>query len=837
MVQETPMMKQYKEIKNSNKDAILFFRLGDFYEMFYDDAVVASKELGITLTGRGQDENRMPMCGIPFHAADSYISKLILKGYKVAICEQVEDPKIAKGVVKREVIKVITPGTVLDAKMLEEKSNNYLAGISFGRDSIGFAYIDVSTGEFKATDIRGENAFSALIGEIERVSPKECLVPDIIPDKHKMLEDHIKQKQIPSTKFKDIYDAEISEEKLLGHFKVKSLDSFGMTKGSYGAAAAVIDYLKETQKTALYHINKISYYMIGDRMYIDNSTRKNLELVETVRDRTVRGSLLWVLDRTKTSMGSRKLKAWMLQPLISEKDINKRLDAVEELVSDGILCAKLGNAIENIFDIERLVSRVASRTCNARDLKALADSLQRIPRVKELLKKAISYHLKAGADLEELDDIISLVSAAIADEPPYTVKEGGIIKKGYDRELDDVRDAAYGGKDWLAKLEAEERQRTGIKSLKVGFTKVFGYYIEVSSSNLSLVPGNYIRKQTLVNCERFITPELKEKESLILNAETRMNELEYEIFCRVRDEISSRTGKMQNAAEIISCLDVLCSFAAVSIEGKYVRPSFKPGEIKIKASRHPVAERTIGEHLFVPNDVKLDNENRFLLITGPNMAGKSTYMRQIAQILIMAQAGCFVPAKEADLCVIDRIFTRIGAMDDIYSGQSTFMLEMTETSNILNNATKNSLIILDEIGRGTSTFDGMAIAAAVSEFIHLKIKAKTLFATHYHEITQLADKHKGMRNINVLVKEEGDSVIFLHKIVDGPADRSYGIQVAKLAGLPQAVIERAKEVYKTLEMVENNISGGETKTRSRTTGKADAVKRVKGGRDQMGLFV
>lgn len=808
----TPMVKQYLSIKEKHKDAILFFRLGDFYEMFNEDAEVASRELDLVLTGRGQEEKRMPMCGIPFHAATNYIARLIDKGYKVAICEQVEDPKLAKGVVKREVTRIITPGTIVESNLLPEKINNYLMAITKETGKFGLAYVDASTGEFRVTEIDNREA---LLDEINRINPAEILVSDLIDIEFQSQQVRREFEFPPTTSFKDIYDRETAEERLKEFFKVNSLDSFGLAsvKAGWGAAAAILDYLKETQKTTLDHINQIKPYHTSEFMFIDASTRRNLELVQTIRDKSFKGSLLWVLDKTKTSMGSRLLRQWLLQPLLGIEKINQRLDSVEELFGNAMLRAELGEQLKGISDIERVVGRIASASANARDLIALKESLKLLPKLKSLLSNVQSPMLKELHECSDFSDVVDLISHAIVDDPPFVIKEGGLIKEGYDSELDEIKKAAREGKDWIAHLENEERKRTGIKSLKVGFTKVFGYYIEVTKANLSQVPDNYIRKQTLVNCERFITPELKEKESLILNADERMKEMEYKIFCEVRSKVAEHTCSFQRLAYVLAQIDALLSLAEVAVENRYCRPKIQNSNyIRIVESRHPVVEKTLGEYRFVPNQVEMDETNsRFLLVTGPNMAGKSTYLRQIAITCLMAQMGSFVPATEAELCLVDRIFTRIGAMDDIFAGQSTFMMEMTETANILHNATERSLIILDEIGRGTATFDGMSIAAAVAEYIHSRIKAKTLFATHYHEITQLADKHPGMKNLNVLVKEEGDHVTFLHRIVEGPADKSYGIQVAKLAGLPKEVIARAKEIYNTLEMVENDLGKLKTK--------------------------
>ncbi|MDI6731580.1 MAG: DNA mismatch repair protein MutS [Candidatus Margulisbacteria bacterium] len=801
MADLSPMVKQYLAIKEKHKDAILFYRLGDFYEMFNRDAETASRELDLVLTGRGQEDNRMPMCGIPYHAAENYIAKLIAKGYKVAICEQTEDPSQAKGIVKREVIRIITPGTLIESNLLPSTANNYLLAIMQEKNIFGLAYIDASTGEFMATEIESEDK---LLDEINRINPAEILISDLASEKARLLVAGFSV----VTEFKDTYDLETAEEKLKDFFKVKSLDAFGLSavKMAWGAAAAILDYLKETQKSNLGQVNYIRPYQADDFMLIDASTRRNLELTQTIRDKSLRGSLLWVLDKTKTSMGGRLLRQWVLQPLLDIEKINQRLDAVNELYQNAVLRAEVGSEIKQTADLERVVGRVASASANARDLLALKETLQKLPKIKQVMSEIKSAMLAAIRSLPDFNEAVQVLEKSIAPDPPFTLKDGGIIKTGFNAELDEIKKAAAEGKNWIAQLENEERRKTGIKSLKVGFTKVFGYYIEVTNTNLAQVPENYIRKQTLINCERFITPELKEKESLILHADERMKEMEYKVFCGVREEIAKSAAGLQQLAQAIAKIDVLLSLAEVAVENRYCFPLIsRSPDILISGSRHPVVEKTLGEFNFVPNNVKLNDECRFMLITGPNMAGKSTYMRQAALICLLAQIGSFVPAREAKLCLVDRIFTRIGAMDDIFSGQSTFMLEMTETANILHNATEKSLIILDEIGRGTATFDGMSIAAAVAEYIYEKIKTKTLFATHYHEITQLADKHPGMKNYNVLVKEAGDQITFLHKIAEGPADRSYGIQVAQLAGLPKEVVDRSKEIYATLEMVENDL--------------------------------
>ena len=828
MAAETPMVAQYREIKAKHQDAILFFRLGDFYEMFYDDASLASRELELTLTGRGKDENRMPMCGIPYHAAPNYIEQLILKGYKVAICEQVEDPALAAGIVKREVIKIYTPGTVIEASMLQEKASNYLMAVAFEKGKAGIAYIDASTGEFNLTEVAiAGGELSGLYEEIRRVGPAEILLSDLFPDgceKIKLISGSV-------SIVKDFYDPDQAQERLKEHFRVTNLLMFGIIDYKVGmeAAALILDYLKETQKTSLEHINRIRAYCPRDFMFIDSSTRRNLELVKTIKDNSGAGSLLWVLDQTKTAMGGRLLKGWILEPLLSVEKINQRLDAVEELFQSGTLRAELGKLLIKCADIERLASKVSARSGNARDLIALKETLRIVPGIKAALKESRAELLSEVMILPQLENVVDIIHHSIVEDPPILITDGGIIKSGYNPELDEIKSSCRNDKKWIAELEARERARTGIKSLKVSFNRVFGYSIDITKSNLGAVPTDYISKQTLVNSERYITPELKEKEALVLNADERIKKLEFEVFTKVRSAVALFIIELQQASRFIARLDVLLAFAEAAAANSYCRPIIaESSPLKIAASRHPVVEKTLGEHRFVPNDAYLDNETRFLLITGPNMGGKSTYMRQIAVISIMAQIGSFVPAREASLPLFDRIFTRIGAMDDIFSGQSTFMLEMTETANILNNASENSLIILDEIGRGTATFDGMSIAAAVSEYIFEKIKAKTLFATHYHEITELAESHPGMKNINVQVIEINDQITFMHKIKEGPADKSYGIQVAKLAGLPETVVGRARQIYGKLEMVENDL--GKIKPQ-KIDRKINAREK-----DQLGLF-
>ncbi len=804
------MMKQYADIKAQVPGAILMFRLGDFYEMFEADALLASKELQITLTGRGQGETRSPMCGVPFHSVEPYISKLVSRGYKVAICEQTEDPALAKGIVKREVVRIITPGTVTETGMLSERSNNYLMAVSFAGESIGISFADVSTGEFKSLDLSGKNAVKELFDEIERISPAEVLLQKDVFEKEKELLSLLEMRNILATPYslKDIYETSLAKEKLERHFHLGSLEGFGYSglEQSLCAASAIIDYLTETQKTTLSHINTLKSYRIDSFMYLDTATRRNLELIQTIRDRSYTGSLLSILDKTRTPMGARLLKSWLLSPLSDEKTINLRLDAVSEMTTSNILRRDIESCLDDVRDIERLAGRTASASANPRDIIALKDSLLKMPKLRGVLGSCKAALIKSLADFSELTEVSAMIEQSIVDEPPLAMKEGGIIKPGYNAELDEIKMSSQGARQWISDLESKERQRTGIKGLKIGYTKVFGYYIEVSGSNLKYVPMDYIRKQTLVNCERFITPELKEKESLVLNAQERIVELEYTLFCELREKIAAYTKELQHMSQCVAQTDALISLAAVAISENYVKPEVtSSGDLIISDGRHPVAEKALGPYRFVPNDTNMGDSELFALITGPNMAGKSTYMRQVALIVLLAQMGSFVPAKTAKIPIVDRIFTRVGSFDDLYAGQSTFMVEMIETANILNNATRNSLIILDEIGRGTATFDGMSIARAVAEFIHTKIHAKTLFATHYHELTVIAETFKGIFNLNVAVKEEGDHITFMHKIVPGTADKSYGIHVGKLAGLPAEVIERAKEVYNSLEMVENQL--------------------------------
>ena len=801
----TPMMQQNLDIKEQYKDCILFFRLGDFYEMFFHDAETASRELEITLTGRdcGMEE-RAPMCGVPFHSVEPYISKLINKGYKVAICEQMEDPSLAKGIVKREVIRVVTPGTITELSMLDEKKNNFLFSIYKNKVFFGVAAVDITTGDFFTTRIILGNTFVKLTDEIAKYSPSEIVV------NAEMYNDISKRNEIVSrfntyiTELDDVnFELNNSTEKIKFYFG-ESNSSVNIEELSANASGALLSYLEQTQKVSLTHIRKIQSYQIDEYMSIDASTRRHLELTETMRDKTRKGSLLWILDRTSTSMGGRTLRKWIEQPLIRIDDIQERLNAVSEIKEKYMVRVEVREHLKKVYDIERLMSKIVIGNVNCRDLVALKDSIGQIPLIRKTLENCnTELNLKNYENLDTLDDVYELIEKAIVDEPPITIKEGGIIKAEYNEELYKLRQASTNGKKWITELEAAEKEKTGIKNLKIGFNKVFGYYIEVTKSNYSLVPESYIRKQTLANCERYIIQELKELEDTILNAEEKGIELEYNIFLEVKEIIASQVGRIKITASCLSEIDVICSLAEIADRENYCMPQVNEGgEICIEEGRHPVVERMINSSAFVPNDTYLDTgENRISIITGPNMAGKSTYMRQVALIVLMAQIGSFVPATSAKIGIVDKIFTRVGATDDLSAGQSTFMVEMTEVANILENATKRSLLILDEVGRGTSTFDGLSIAWAVIEFISDKdmVGARTLFSTHYHELTDLEDKVDGIKNYRITVEEKGEDIIFLRKIAQGGADESYGIQVAKLAGVPQKVIDRAHEILKELE--------------------------------------
>ncbi|HBM81407.1 MAG TPA: DNA mismatch repair protein MutS [Clostridiaceae bacterium] len=809
MANVTPMMQQYLEIKEKYKSCILFFRIGDFYEMFFEDAVNASRELGLVLTGKdcGMDE-RAPMCGIPFHAADSYVKKLVENGHKVAICEQMEDPAKAKGIVKRDIIKIITPGTITDTNMLDENKNNYIICVYVNKENYGISYCDISTGEFHVTQINyaGEQK---LADEIARLNPSEIIYNSEFSKRQRYIKYINERFNISLNPYDDeAFEYKKCSEKVYSQFK--NFDRKTNLKFGICACGALLSYIEETQKTDLSHINIMEVYSVGDFMMLDLSTRRNLELTETIRNNSKKYSLLWVLDKTYTAMGARMLRRWVEEPLISSKDIVRRQTAVEELLNNVYMREVLKEKLKGIYDIERLIGKIVYGNLNARDLISLKQSISLLPGLKKCISECKSPMLKDVFNkMDVLDDIYSLIDKAIADDPPVSIKDGFIIKGGYNETVDKLRTASVEGKNWIVKLEEKERESTNIKSLKVGYNKVFGYYIEVTKANLNLVPQDrYIRKQTLANSERYVTPELKEMESTILGAEDKVVQIEYDLFCDIREKIRSQIERMQNTSWAVSTVDVLCSLSNAASENDYVKPEItQDGTITIKDGRHPVIEKTLSYGMFVPNDTILDNDqNRIAIITGPNMAGKSTYMRQVALIVIMAQIGSFVPASYAKIGIVDKIFTRIGASDDLSSGQSTFMVEMSEVANILNNSTRDSLILLDEVGRGTSTYDGLSIAWSVIEYISdkSKIGAKTLFATHYHELTELEGRVSGIKNYCISVKEHGDDIIFLRKIMRGGADRSYGIQVAKLAGLPDEVIKRARSIADKLE--ENDIN-------------------------------
>ena len=837
----TPMMQQYMAIKEQYKDCILFYRLGDFYEMFYDDALTASRELEITLTGKncGQEE-RAPMCGVPYHAVDVYLNKLVAKGYKVAICEQAEDPKQAKGIVKREVIRIVTPGTNLSQQALDEGRNNYLMCLVYDNNQFGLAITDISTGDFYTTEVA---TLKELYDEIHRFSPSEIICNDSFYMSGASLDDFKDRLHVSVSTLDTWYmDEAVSVQKIKEHFKVASLDGLGLTDFPSGtlAVGALLLYLYETQKNTLDNLTKITPYRSGGYMIIDSATNRNLELIETLREKQKKGSLLWVLDKTKTAMGARLMRNWIEQPLIEKKKITARQDAVEELYNDMITREEIREYLNAVYDLERLVTRISYRTANPRDLIAFKTSLGMIPPVKQLLSQAKSAELKEIDErMDCLEDIYDLIEKSIQDEPPIMIREGGMIKEGYNEDVDKFRLSRTEGKTWLAELEAREKEKTGIKNLRVRYNKVFGYYLEVTNSYKELVPEDWTRKQTLANAERYITPELKELEDMILGAEDKLAALEYDLYCEVRDSIGEQVVRIQETAKAIAHLDVLASLACVAQSNDYVRPSINTkGVIDIQGGRHPVVEKMNNNQMFIDNDTYLDNKNhRISIITGPNMAGKSTYMRQSALIVLMAQIGSFVPAKSANIGIVDRIFTRVGASDDLASGQSTFMVEMTEVANIIRNATSRSLLILDEIGRGTSTFDGLSIAWAVVEHISNPklLGAKTLFATHYHELTELEGKLDSVNNYCIAVREQGDDIIFLRKIIRGGADKSYGIQVARLAGVPDSVIDRAKEIASWLE--ETDVTDKAKNLQVRTSAKKkEVVREAVPAEKQMSLF-
>ena len=806
----SPMMQKYLETKENYPDCILFYRLGDFYEMFFDDAINVSRELELTLTGKDCGlEERAPMCGIPHHAVDNYLARLVSKGYKVAICEQLEDPKATKGIVKRGVIRIVTPGTVIDSNMLEERKNNYIMCIYKSGIYYGISVTDITTGEFYASQIKEVNNFPLLLDEIARFTPSEIII-------NSMMENSTQELSKIKERFESVYISKFKDEffkddygELINRFQIKNkkqenINDFDSILLSICSINALVEYLNQTQMTTLEHINKIEIYTVSRYMALDINARRNLEITERMRDKSKKGTLLWVLDKTSTSMGGRLLRRWLNDPLVDSREINRRLEAVEELKNSIMLRGEVIESLKKVYDIERLAGKMAYGNGTPRDMITLKNSLIKLPEVKRILSNSNSELLKnIYENIDELQDICELIEKSIVDDPPMVTKDGGYIKLGFDEEIDKLKTATTDGKSWLMQLEADEKEKTGIKSLKVGFNKVFGYYIEVTNTYKSQVPDRYIRKQTLTNGERYITEELKNIENQILGAEEKVIKLELEAFNLIRKEIAQNVQRLQITAEMISTLDVLTSFAQVAEDMNYCKPEItNDGIIDIKDGRHPVIEKMLPFGSFVSNDTYLDEDkNRLSIITGPNMAGKSTYMRQTALITLMAQCGSFVPASSAKIGVVDKIFTRVGASDDLSMGQSTFMVEMMEVANILKEATNKSLVILDEIGRGTSTFDGLSIAWAVAEYIADKSKcgAKTLFATHYHELTELEEKQEGIKNYSIAVKEKGEDIIFLRKIVEGGTDESYGIHVARLAGVPKDVTKRANEILKTME--------------------------------------
>ena len=816
MAELTPMMQQYYAVKERNPDCLLFFRLGDFYEMFEEDARIASRELDLTLTSRDHAkdksaEDKIPMCGVPYHSSESYIARLVAKGYKVAICEQMEDPALAKGLVKRDIIRIVTPGSVTESSMLVESKNNYYACVYGAAGTYGLCFCDVSTGAFSATQVSGADAMQDAQNELGSFLPSEALLGGTAAEDG-ALADFLRDRFHTCVNIGTDaqFDSALCEAAVTAQFG-QSPEALGLANMPcvIAAAGALLTTLRDLQKNELPHIRELELYIAGKFMQLDLAARRNLELTETMRAKEKRGSLLWVLDKTKTAMGARLLRNYIEQPLIEKDEMEKRLDAIQELNQDSISRDEIREYLNPIYDLERLLSKVTYKTANPRDLIAFRNSLQMLPPIKTVLSAFEKEELtKIREQIDGLEDIYQLIDEAIIDEPPLSIREGGMIKDQFDETIDRLRSAKHDGKQWIAQLEEEDRERTGIKNLKIKYNKVFGYYFEVTNSYKNLVPEDYIRKQTLANAERYTTPRLKELEDTILNAEDKLQTLEYDVFCRIRDTIAQELVRIQNTAKAIAKLDVYASLSLVSERNHYVRPKLnEKGVIDIKDGRHPVVEQMITNDMFIANDTYLDNGSHCIsVITGPNMAGKSTYMRQTALIVLMAQIGCFVPARTANIGIVDRIFTRVGASDDLASGQSTFMVEMNEVANILRNATSKSLLILDEIGRGTSTFDGLSIAWAVIEHISNRklLGAKTLFATHYHELTELEGKMNNVNNYCIAVKECGDDIVFLRKIVKGGADKSYGIQVAKLAGVPDMVIDRAKEIVEQLS--DNDIT-------------------------------
>ena len=795
---ETPLMKQYKEIKSKYEDCILFFRLGDFYEMFFDDAIKASKELGLTLTSRNKEKGEnVPLAGIPYHTANPYISKLVSKGYKVAICEQVEDPKTVKGIVKREVIKIITPGTVIDIETLDDKSNNYLAAIRIIENMIGIAYLDITTGEFKVVEVESDKEYINLFNELNKIEPREVLITNSFYENVKdKMEDFIQKMDGVITPIQVVRD---SEEMLLNYFNIISLESFGIKnkKAIIGAAAMALDYAISMQLDGELIIEKIEFINNKNFADINLITKKNLELLKNQREKTTYGSLLWVLDKCKSSMGTRLLKRYINNPLLDIHEIKKRQNDIEYFINNVLIREEIKEKLENVYDLERLVAKIIFGNENGKDLIALKNTVKSSIEIIYILKENNFFN---DINLEILLNIYKLIEKSILEDAPFSVREGGIIKTGYNDELDEVHKIMNNGKDYLLEIEAREKEATGIKNMKIKYNKVFGYFIEITKSNLEMVPESYIRKQTLSNAERFITPELKKYEDTIINSKARIEEIEYYLFKEISAKIKEEKSLLIKLAEKLAYIDVIISFSTIAVENDYVKPEINENfDLEIINGRHPVVEKLIGKSDFVSNNTLITGNERFIVLTGPNMSGKSTYMKQIALISIMAQIGSYVPATQAKLPIVDKYLTRIGASDDILSGQSTFMVEMSEVSNILNNATENSLIILDEVGRGTSTFDGVSIATAISEYIHEKIKAKTIFATHYHELTDLEKKYKNVVNYRIEVNEKNGKVMFLRNIVKGGADKSYGIEVAKLAGLPKEILKQSKKILNRLE--------------------------------------
>lgn len=811
MTKQTPMQRQYLQLKRQYPDCILLFRLGDFYEMFNEDAKVASKALDIVLTARGEGVNRWPLCGVPYHAINGYVAKLLHQGFTVAIADQVEDASQAKGLVKRDVVRVVTPGTVLESSMLEDATNNYLVALIEDNGHVGIAAVDVSTGEFLATQIEGSLDAEVVLNEIGRLSPSEILLSDETSKSkaRRAVEEtgiHITQRNSLD------FSSQNAETLIKEQFNVTTLDGYGISDKpvALGAAGAVLAYLRDVHKTGALTLSSLRTYSIDSHMIIDSQTQKNLELVKNARDGSLRGTLLSVISKTVTPMGKRKLKQWILQPLRNVKDINGRLDAVEELARDAIVRKEISNSLRDLGDLERITSRIVFGSAGARDLLALRISIGKLPVVKETLKSCKSEIVsESEKSINPLSELHETLKSAIVDEPPVSVRDGGMIKSGFDKDLNLLKESISADKKWIAALQATERRRTGIKSLKVGFNRVFGYYIEVTKSNLKLVPEEYQRKQTLVNAERFITPELKEKEITVLAGEERINKLEYEIYESLRHKVSEASGILRQNSTAVATVDVLVSLADVAVTRRYTRPKItEDTRINIVDGRHAALEVALGPNEFVPNSIEIgDGGSTLIIITGPNMAGKSTWMRQCAIIVLLAQMGSFVPAKSAEIGLVDRIFTRVGAFDDLTAQQSTFMVEMIETANILNNATERSLVILDEIGRGTSTFDGMALAWAVAERI-VQMKTRSLFATHFHQLTDMASQYHGVKNVHTLAKESGDTIVFLHKVEDGGTDKSYGIHVAALAGVPDEVVKRANQILLKIEK-ENRVTVGD----------------------------